>query len=170
MFPDASLLQIFPQSSVIIDNGIFLETWSLLRYRAPRTGLIDGLYRYPSMDRKVPPLMSKDTYEALTSFYWADFQTHLTQQIGSPFLTSPTMQTINKSVLHFLSKTFPGFFSQNLRNYEQFAYYFSLFWTSKTTISTDKYTTSSTTDNTGTSLFQQLKNNIQLSLPNIRVF
>jgi hypothetical protein len=26
MFPDASLLQIFPQSSVIIDNGIFLET------------------------------------------------------------------------------------------------------------------------------------------------
>jgi hypothetical protein len=82
------------------------------------------------------------------------------------------MQAINKSVLQFLSKTFPGFFSQNLRNYEQFEYYFNIFSPQQSTITTEKYTISKTIDENSDSpsLFQQIKNNIQISLPNLRVF
>jgi hypothetical protein len=114
--------------------------------------------------------MTKDAYEDITSFYWTDFQKHLTQQIGSDFLASPTMQTINKSVLKFLSQVFPGFFSQNLQHYYQFEYYFNLFSPQETLINTDKYSLSIPTNETDITLFQQLKNNTKLSLPNLRIF
>jgi hypothetical protein len=111
--------------------------------------------------------MNEETYQEIASFYRADLQKYLTRQIGSDFLASPTLQWVNKSVLTFLSKIFPGFFSQNLKNYYQFAYYFTLFTPQELIITTDKYAISESSE-ASPSLFQQLKNNS--SLPSLRVF
>ena len=170
ILPNANLLQIFPQSTTLLQNEIIPEIWTFARAQAPRTGLIDDLNRInPEVSSTLPPILP-ETYEHITSFYRTHFQFYLAEQMGSTFLTNPTIQQINKSALTLLSKLFPGFFAQNLRNYYQFEYYFSLFSQQETIIDTKKYSISNTIDTKNTNLFQQLKNNIQLSTPNLNIF
>jgi hypothetical protein len=118
----------------------------------------------------LPSQMPRETYQTITLPYRINLQSYLTEQILSPLYQNPTIQQINKTILHFLSKIFPGFFSQNLKNYEQFAYYFSLFNQSQPLFTTEKYFISETLNTNETNLFQQLKNNIQLSLPSLKTF
>jgi hypothetical protein len=131
--------------------------------------LIDGLYWVGIQDWEIPPLMEKETYENTTVFYRNNLKSYLIQQIGSPLLVNPTIQTINKTVLSLLTKAFPGFFSQNIKNYETFHYYFNLITPETTTIHTNKYSLSET-KNPDFNLRESIKNNIKLALPNLRIF
>jgi hypothetical protein len=112
--------------------------------------------------------MSQETYEHITSFYRIAFKSYLVEQIGSLFIASPIMQQINKAVLTLLSKVFPGFFSHNLDNYYQFQTYFSFVSVSEP-FPTTKYTISQTIES-DFNLRESIKKNVQLSLPNLRIF
>lgn len=171
----ADLLQILPQSTLTFQEKPYPEIWTFSYYPAPRTGEHKKPVsppRVPNPESWVPTLESSITleaYEQVTAFYRIHFQSYLAQQIGSVFLTTPTIQQINKTVLFRLSKIFPGFLSQNIENYYQFEYYFSFLNQQQTIIDIKKYTISNSI-NTNNNLFQQLKKNIQLSTPNLTTF
>ncbi|MDR0651103.1 MAG: hypothetical protein LBG59_07075 [Candidatus Peribacteria bacterium] len=69
--------------------------------------MIDDVSRAGENRHLLPPLMSRETYEKVTSFYWTAFKSYLIEQMGSPFIASPLMQQINKAVLTLLSRVFP---------------------------------------------------------------
>jgi hypothetical protein len=148
---------------------IIPEFWTFKRFWAPRREVIDDVSRAGENRHLLPPLMSRETYEKVTSFYWTAFKSYLIEQMGSPFIASPLMQQINKAVLTLLSRVFPWFFSQNLDNYYHFQTYFSFAGVSEPVLTTIKYTVSQTVEG-DFNLRESIKNNVQLSLPNLRVF
>lgn len=168
IFPDATLFQILPQSTMYVQNEITPETWTFLRHQSLRTGLLEDISRVWKNRHLLLPLMSQETYENVTSFYRTTFTSYLIEQIGSPFIASPVMQQINKTVLMLLSKVFPWFFSQNLDNYYKFQTYFSFTHVSEPS-PTNKYTLSQSIES-DSNLRESIKKNVQLSFPNLRVF
>jgi hypothetical protein len=117
-----------------------------------------------------PPLtLSSEVYLQITTFYWQNLRYYLTQQMGSPFIASATMQMVNRKILTFLSDIFPGFFSQNRENAQLFEYYFNLSTTDSILLTPEKYTLSPDTSS-GKSLRSQIKQNSQLAFPLIKSF
>jgi hypothetical protein len=167
---NGELFQLSPQSTVSFQEKIIPEQGTFLQHGTLRTGRATTTNRIEESATILPLEIDWDTYQNITSSYRNSFQSHLTEQIGSPFLTNPMIQRINTKVLSLLSKTFPWFFAQNLKNYQQFSYYFSLFNQSTPLLNTEKYSTANTLNTKETNIFQQLKNNIQLSLPNLNFF
>jgi hypothetical protein len=152
LFPDGKLFQLFPQSSVTFEEEMVLEAGLSGRYATLWTG--------NTGDEK---------YLSTTHFYWKNLQAYLTQQIGSTFTASPTVQALNRKLLSYLVHIFPGFFEQNVKNAKQFTYYFSLFDDTSSFLMAEKYFISPDVS-AERSLWSQIKQNIELAFPLLKSF
>ena len=165
IFPDWSLLQILPQHSIISNIILEYNPQYIKAFSAPRQNM-NKIYL---PENKNIITIEEETYRKISTFYRNNFQQHLTQQIGSQLRTNSSIQNINISVLSFLSKIFPWFFSQNVKNAQQFQYYFTFFNNQERTIETNKYNISKEIKDE-TNIFQQIKNNIKISFQYIKSF
>ena len=104
-------------------------------------------------------------YQEISVGYRHSLEQHLKQQIGSKIQASFFMQKINKKILDILWKFFPGFFSQNLKNYNDFQQHMI---SEDTPLTTEKYLIWEINQNSN--IFSQLKNNIKTSSPMLRIF
>ena len=165
IFPNGSLLQILPQSIIQKDNSREYQSTNIKTFSAPRKNQTETYL--PSAENLLE--IWTEQYREISDFYRENFETHLTQQMGGIIRTNSTIQKINQSVLSLLHRMFPGFFWQNIKNYQDFQYYFELFDNQEIIIDSSKYARSRQIQYQS-NLFQQISNNIKISLPFLKSF
>ncbi len=159
LFPNWSLLQLLPQSTIIIKKeGVnhTIQQW-----------IGDSKVFNSELDTTIilqnKQTISSEIYHTISQPYYTNLQTFLKKQIWGVFRTNPISIRLSEKTLLILSKTLPSFFSQNLKNF----YKFQTFFQENTTTTTfsEKYSNPSTFS-TQNNLWSSLLQNIKLGITN----
>jgi len=158
LFPDSTLIQISPQS--------------LIQLSEKQAHITNGIvYTYtPFFETNIDiqwnsQIGHQTIYQEITRHYQQNFINHLKEQIWPIFTNTSIARTINKTALSFLSKLFPWFFSQNVKNYYAFEQYFQ----TQQSISTEKYNISDQ-NQTPPNFRKTFKKNQNLWKSNLNIF
>lgn len=159
LFPNSEIIEILPQSLLqISDNTIQIKNWWILTFDTFFDSKISTQWQTSTWEQI--------TYEEIIQNYKENYINHLKEQIWFSFTSTIVARTINKTALSLLSKLFPGFFSQNLKNYYAFEEYFQ---EENNLIFSEKYKISQEYTST-TNLWEIIKNNSKIWKQNLNIF